>query len=138
MDPRVLSFVAHMLSAHIAVPEPVFVQWAPVLTGFDCCFEYARDADVTMYPGRWVVTENGATKEPDYWVIRIYGERWDRLRQFEKDWLIAHEICHAVYPTSHWDARTDEERKAIHKTVDACASKAIRSHLLGINHKEWE
>ncbi len=122
VDPWTVAFVAHLLAAHIAVPEPVTIRYMPQLEGFSE-FEYAYIAQIErQYGGSWV--------------IYIQRERWDRLSKYNKQWVLAHELCHAVHTYDvRWDMLDKPTKARLHKVVDRCANTAMSQHLIGVNHR---
>ena len=123
MDPWVIVFVAHMLTAHIAVPEPVRVEWAPELVGFEG-FKYVHIAYINR-PGQGTG-----------WTMRIQEARWRHLSRYDRQWVLAHELCHAVhtYTGPSWDLLDKKAQDRLHVPVNQCANDAIRHHLMGVNH----
>lgn len=114
--PTVAAFIAHVLAAHLSVPEPVRFELVAELG--PAGFVDTADVPVAM-----------VFREGPGWVIRYERAFWDKYPD-SRGFLVAHELCHAAYDydVRDWSKLTKAERKARHKVVDACAVKILRDH----------
>ncbi len=105
-------FVAHVLAAHLAVPEPVRLEVAPTCPpGFDGCVT----AQVGMISGEWR--------------IRFDAERFERMPDRAVRFVLAHELCHAAfdYPIST-TLLPPKEHTAHERAADQCAVDILSRH----------
>lgn len=117
MSPVVSAFVAHLLAFHVAVPEPVRVEYWPALRGFDG-WKVGRTAEAFSLP-------DGT------WLVRLDREAFHALAPRRQSWVLAHELCHAVYGYDlevGWEGLPEEEKERRHRIVNRCADTAIRHH----------
>ncbi len=130
MDPIAVAFIAHLLSAHINVPEPVFVRWNPRPADFED-FQPEFVGTIDMVPGK----AEGLEAPKFHWILGIDKEWWDKAPSGSQKWILAHELCHAVhtYPRN-WDRMSKREQEKEHEIVNRCANQAISAHLHRTNH----
>lgn len=117
MSPVVSAFVAHLLAFHIAVPEPVRVEYWPALRGFEG-YKVGRTAEVFSMP-------DGT------WLVRLDPVEFPRLAPRRQSWILAHELCHAVWDRDlpvGWEGLPEEEKRWRHERVNRCADHAMRQH----------
>ena len=110
-------FLAHLLAAHLAVPEPITLKIDPGPVGFD------------GYSARYDATISRQHERGGAWLIRYDAKALAASRPSRWQFVLAHEVCHAIYEyDTNWPSLTDKERARRHKITNACARGAIRAH----------
>lgn len=106
-------WIAHILAFHLNVPEPIT---------FSIGSTYPTDYKA-------MICFSGRPHYPDEWFITYDKYWWDKHNDKQRMFIIAHEVCHAVYEYDvNWNVLSLEERRNRHKIVDKCAKKIIRDH----------
>lgn len=105
-------FIAHLLAAHLSVPEPVLFDVRELWPSENC-------AQVRMA---------GPPGAPAWWMIEYDSTCWER-RPEQREAVLAHEVCHAAYDYREaWSSLSREDRKRAHKRVKTCVRQILRDH----------
>ena len=106
-------FIAHVLTTHLSVPEPVRFEIRELWPSENCA--QAQMIGVPEFPRAWRVEYDRAC-----WL------KHPHQRQF----VIAHELCHAAYEYDQpgWDKLSPKERKRRDHRADLCALQILRDH----------
>lgn len=107
------TWIAHILALHLSVPEPVY-------------FKVGETWPVNY---KAMITYKGEVGSPKYWMITYNEKDWKKHSDKQKMYVIAHEVCHAVYEFNvNWSDLDKKEQRRRHKSVRECADKVIRDH----------
>lgn len=111
-------WLAHVLAAHLHVPEPVRFELRAAVPGF----EARHDAVIDWDRG---------------WVVRYDPELFARAGRDRVRFVLAHEACHAVYnhTPAVWAEYDQAQRAAEHARVDECARRVLRHHRQDVGHE---
>lgn len=103
-------WIAHILAVHLNIPEAVDFQMYNLWPTKD---------DAQMH---WVIDKRT-------WEVRYDIDAWYSHNEFQKKYVIAHELCHGVYEYNvDWGKLSKKEQRDRHKIVEECAKKIMRDH----------
>lgn len=114
--PTAAVFIAHVLAAHLSVPEPVRLQLVEEIGPHG--FERQQD---------WPIAT--VRRDGPGWLIEYERSYWQH-HPGRRSYTLVHELCHAAYDydVADWFALPAKERVHRHARVEQCAAQILREH----------